>query len=45
MKAGRWILAPNSGSRRKNNTPYLKLSPGPEDMLAGLAMAVGGFER
>jgi hypothetical protein len=30
------ILPPNSGSRRKNNTPYLKASPGSEDMLAKL---------
>lgn len=32
------ILPPNSGSRRKNNTPYLKASPGSEDMLAGLVI-------
>lgn|GEM_PF-1365125 len=28
------VLPPNSGSRRKNNTPYLKASPAQEDMLA-----------
>jgi hypothetical protein len=28
------ILPPNSGSRRKNNTPYLKASPASEDMMA-----------
>jgi hypothetical protein len=28
------ILPPNSGSRRKNNTPYLQASPASEDMLA-----------
>jgi len=28
------ILPPNSGSRRKNNTPYLQASPAAEDMLA-----------
>jgi hypothetical protein len=33
------ILPPNSGSRRKNNTPYLKASPGSEDMLAKLGTA------
>ncbi len=33
------ILPPNSGSRRKNNTPYLKASPGSEDMLAELGTA------
>jgi hypothetical protein len=33
------ILPPNSGSRRKNNTPYLKASPGSEDMLAKLETA------
>lgn len=35
------ILPPNSGSRRKNNTPSLKASPGSEEMQAGLAMPVG----
>jgi hypothetical protein len=30
------ILPPNSGSRRKNNTPYLKASPASEDLLARL---------
>jgi hypothetical protein len=30
------ILPPNSGSRRKNNTPYLQASPASEDMLARL---------
>jgi len=29
------ILPPNSGSKRKNNTPYLQASPASEDMLAG----------
>ena len=33
------ILPPNSGSRRKNNTPYLKASPGSEDMMAMLETA------
>ena len=33
------ILPPNSGSRRKNNTPYLKASPGSEDILAMLGTA------
>lgn len=28
------ILPPNSGSRRKNNTPYLQASPSSEDMQA-----------
>lgn len=28
------ILPPNSGSRRKNNTPYLQASPASEDMMA-----------
>lgn len=28
------ILPPNSGSRRKNNTPYLQASPATEDMQA-----------
>ncbi len=28
------ILPPNSGSRRKNNTPYLQASPASEDMQA-----------
>jgi hypothetical protein len=28
------ILPPNSGSRRKNNTPYMQASPATEDMLA-----------
>lgn len=28
------ILPPNSGSRRKNNTPYLKAAPASEDMMA-----------
>ncbi len=28
------ILPPNSGSRRKNNTPYLQASPPSEDMMA-----------
>jgi hypothetical protein len=28
------ILPPNSGSRRKNNTPYMQASPTSEDMLA-----------
>ncbi len=28
------ILPPNSGSRRKNNTPYLQASPNSEDMMA-----------
>jgi len=35
------ILPPNSGSRRKNNTPYLHSSPGSEDMQAVL----GGMGR
>jgi hypothetical protein len=30
------ILPPNSGSRRKNNTPYLQASPASEDMMAAL---------
>jgi len=30
------ILPPNSGSRRKNNTPYLQASPASEDMQAKL---------
>jgi hypothetical protein len=30
------ILPPNSGSRRKNNTPYLQASPASEDMMARL---------
>jgi hypothetical protein len=30
------ILPPNSGSRRKNNTPYLQASPASEDMMAEL---------
>jgi hypothetical protein len=30
------ILPPNSGSRRKNNTPYLQRSPGSEDLQAAL---------
>jgi hypothetical protein len=28
------VLPPNSGSRRKNNTPYLQASPASEDMQA-----------
>ncbi len=28
------ILPPNSGSRRKNNTPYLQAAPASEDMMA-----------
>lgn len=28
------ILPPNSGSRRKNNTPYLEAAPASEDMMA-----------
>jgi hypothetical protein len=28
------ILPPNSGSKRKNNTPYLQASPASEDMMA-----------
>jgi hypothetical protein len=28
------ILPPNSGSKRKNNTPYLQAAPASEDMLA-----------
>ncbi len=28
------VLPPNSGSRRKNNTPYLQASPASEDMMA-----------
>jgi hypothetical protein len=31
------ILPPNSGSRRKNNTPYLQASPASEDMQAIVA--------
>jgi hypothetical protein len=30
------ILPPNSGSRRKNNTPYLHAEPGSEDLQAAL---------
>jgi len=30
------ILPPNSGSRRKNNAPYMQASPAAEDMLAEL---------
>jgi hypothetical protein len=33
------ILPLNSGSRRKNNTPYLQASPASEDMLAKLRSA------
>ncbi len=36
------ILPPNSGSRRKNNTPYLQASPASEDMQA---MLVGKSAR
>jgi hypothetical protein len=36
------ILPPNSGSRRKNNTPYLKASPSSEDMLAKLEIRLAG---
>jgi hypothetical protein len=32
------ILPPNSGSRRKNNTPYMQASPATEDMLAELVV-------
>jgi hypothetical protein len=33
------ILPPNSGSRRKNSTPYLHLSPASEDLQAALRSA------
>jgi hypothetical protein len=36
------ILPPNSGSKRKNNTPYLQASPASEDMMAGVG-AMGKF--
>jgi hypothetical protein len=32
------ILPPNSGSRRKNNTPYLKSAPASEDLMAKIAV-------
>ncbi len=34
------ILPPNSGSRRKNNTPYLQAAPVSEDLMAKLAVEV-----
>ncbi len=38
------ILPPNSGSRRKNNTPYLQASPASEDMMArALRPVAAGF--
>jgi hypothetical protein len=38
------ILPPNSGSRRKNNTPYLQASPASEDMQAIVAgVSAPGF--
>jgi hypothetical protein len=36
------ILPPNSGSRRKNNTPYLQAVPTSEDMLAQVAATARG---
>ena len=35
------ILPPNSGSKRKNNTPYLQASPASEDMMANENVTVG----
>jgi hypothetical protein len=37
------ILPPNSGSRRKNSTPYLQHSPGSDDLMAAVRM--GGTPR
>jgi hypothetical protein len=38
------ILPLNSGSRRKNNTPYLKAAPQSEDMMSALAVAEAAGE-
>jgi hypothetical protein len=37
------ILPPNSGSKRKNNTPYLQASPASEDMMANQKVTFGEF--